>query len=115
MSSDEYTKTVPRDGWYSVITAIPAALSTVAYRYESGGWFIPDPSFNEASLVGARITPLYSQGEVDELVAAVERAAAVKALREAAFTGYFGTSAQNNLMRLAELREADRIESGESA
>lgn len=48
-------------------------------------------------------------------IAGVERAAAVKALREAAFTGYFGTNAQSTLLRLAELREADRIEGGGSA
>ena len=47
----------------------------------------------------------------DRMIAQVERAAAVKALREAAFTGYFGTSAQSTLLRLAERREADRIES----
>lgn len=48
-------------------------------------------------------------------LAGVERAAAVKALREAAFTGYFGTSAQSTLLRMAERLEADRIESEESA
>jgi hypothetical protein len=47
----------------------------------------------------------------DSWLAEVERAAAEKALREAAFTGYFGTSAQSTLLRLAERREADRIES----
>lgn len=53
--------------------------------------------------------------EFDRMIAQVERAAAVKALREAAFTGYFGTSAQSTLLRMAERLEADRIESGESA
>ena len=57
-----------RDGWHQVITAIPRSLTTVAYRNDSGGWWIPDPSFNEASLVGARITPLYTQAEVDEML-----------------------------------------------
>lgn len=57
-----------RDGWHQVITAFPESLTTVAYRYESGGWWIPDPAFNEASLVGARISALYTQAEVDELV-----------------------------------------------
>ena len=57
-----------RDGWHQVITVFPAALTTVAYRYESGGWWVPDPRFNEASLVGADVTPLYTQAEVDELI-----------------------------------------------
>lgn len=57
-----------RDGWHQVITAFPSALTTVAYRYESGGWWIPDPDFNEASLVGARIEPLYTRAEVDEML-----------------------------------------------
>lgn len=60
-----------RDGWYQVITAIPAQETTVAYRYESGEWWIPDPNYNEASLVGAQVSPLYSEAEVEE---AVERA-----------------------------------------
>ena len=59
-----------RDGWHQVITAFPKSLTTVAYRYESGGWCIPDPAFNEASLVGARISPLYTQAEVEEIVSA---------------------------------------------
>jgi hypothetical protein len=56
-----------REGWHQVITAFPSALTTVAYHYENGGWFIPDPDFNEASLVGARITPLYLAAEVARL------------------------------------------------
>lgn len=56
-----------RDGWHQVITVFPKSLSTVAYRYESGGWWLPDLDFNEASLVGAKITPLYTQAEVDEI------------------------------------------------
>lgn len=62
------TAEIVRDGWHQVITVFPAQLTTVAYRYESGGWWIPDPEFNEASLVGANISPLYTQAEVDELL-----------------------------------------------
>ena len=88
MSSDEYTPTVEevRDAWWR--------------DQNTPGDLDLDDRHNAA---------------FDRFIAVVERAAAVKALREAAFTGYFGTSAQNNLMRLAERREADRIEGGESA
>lgn len=64
---------VDRDGWHQVITAIPAQETTVAYRYESGEWWIPDPNYNEASLVGARISPLYTEAEVEEAVARAVR------------------------------------------
>lgn len=64
-----------RDGWYQVITVFPESLTTVAYRYESGGWWIPDPMFNEASLVGAHLTPLYTVEE-----ARAEAAAELEAL-----------------------------------
>jgi hypothetical protein len=57
-----------RDGWHQVVTAFPKAETTVVYRYETGEWCIPDPHYNEASLVGARIEPLYTQGEVDALI-----------------------------------------------
>lgn len=52
-----------REGWHQVITVFPEARTLAAYRYESGGWWVPDPKFNEASLVGATITPLYTQAE----------------------------------------------------
>ena len=65
-----------RTGWHEVITAFPKAETTVAYRYESGEWWIPDARYNEASLVGARVSPLCTKGELDE---AVERAGVLSA------------------------------------
>ena len=57
-----------RGGWHQVVTAFPRAETTVAFRYESGEWWIPDQRYNEASLVGARIMPLYLESEVDEMI-----------------------------------------------
>lgn len=57
-----------REGWHQIITAFPDAETTIAYRSESGQWWFPDPAFNEASPVGAAVTPLYTQAEVDELI-----------------------------------------------
>lgn len=62
-----------REGWHQVITALPEGLTTVAYRSESGAWFVPDPQFNEASLVGAKITPLYTGPETVEMVDSATR------------------------------------------
>ena len=65
------TETVDAAGWYQVITAFPDALTTVAYLHESGDWWLPDPGFNEASVVGARISRLYTEEEVAERIVAV--------------------------------------------
>lgn len=51
--------------------------------------------------------------EFDRMIAAVERAAAVKALREAADAIYHGQHAESVRQMLG--RRADRIESGEQA
>jgi hypothetical protein len=91
--SDEYTPTV------EYARAQYARQENYDYYYEGDLYLTPDGQL--------------SASEFDRMIAEVERAAAVKALREAAFTGYFGTSAQSTLLRLAERREADRIEKGE--
>lgn len=54
------------DGWFKVITVFPPSLSTVAYRYESGSWFLPDPDFNEASLVGAHLERLIPESQIGD-------------------------------------------------
>lgn len=79
-------------------------------RFEPSDVQIEDLTFDIANM----IEPDIEEPEVAALTGrsafqSIIRAAQVEALREAAFSGHFGTTAQSTLLRRAE-RMADEIE-----